>query len=387
MNNQFNLAISSFNGVPFSSDSVTYISNITLTNTNYNTHVLNNNKLHWPNEITFTEHSIISSSADEFGGLIVAAGFLVPTKTQGGLFYYPFTTADRSQVTPNEPFELSYKSSSDNNWFYHRVRFVDINGDGNTNDILTCRTYKPTFGATKTELVAFILNIKTQTFDENVIMSGACDIFFDIADIDNDGRFEIVAAGFFISQLNIIYSDDAHNSFLNNNAKKIAIDTNAGQLFDVKLADLNLDNSLEILASNHQGNNDHVKGSLYYYKLKGSNIRNATWDRFVIYDNFPVLKQGIKQAAPGGANLFKPNLNNKLEKPSILVAGDGAEYAYLFEPHTSQSGAFNYTLTWTHLFKNTVGGISIADIDGDGYSECAIPSYEENAIYIFTFAP
>ncbi len=385
--NQFHLAVSSFNGIPFSGDFVTYYTNFS---TNLETNIgkqLNNNNLHWPNELTYSTHSIISPTVDEFGGLIVASGFLVPTKTNGGLWYYTFTSADRSQITQNAPYELSRSVNKQHDWFYHRVKFVDINGDGSADDLITCRTYKPIFGSTQTELVAFILDNKSQTFVENVIMKGGCDIFFDIVDLDKDGRFEIVAAGFFISQLNIIYSDEKTNSFLNGNAKMITIDSNAGQLFDIKVEDLDSDNQLEILATNHQGNSNKIKGALFYYKLKGSNYRNSTWEKFMIYENFPVLKQGINQAAPGSATLIYPNLNNtKKELPYILVAGDGAEYGYLFEPSLSGSN-LNYTLTWNYMFSNTVGGVSVADIDGDGFNEFIIAIYEANSCFLFSFSP
>ena len=125
---QYHLAISSFNGVPFSSDYVTYFSNFTLNSASRTIRVLNNQRLHWPNEATFTNESIISVTVDPFGGLLVAAGFLVPTKTYGGIFYYPFLSADRSQPTTNEPYELSFNKEQQHNWFYHRVRLIDIDG-------------------------------------------------------------------------------------------------------------------------------------------------------------------------------------------------------------------------------------------------------------------
>ena len=141
-------------------------------------------------------------------------------------------------MTKYSPINLSFKHEENINWFYHRALLADLNADGRE-DILSCRTYKPTlFGETKTELVAFIFNEKKQNFDGVVIMESACDVFFDVKDIDKDGRFEIVAAGFFISKLNLIYSEDAKNSFVNRQVKVKTIDTNAGQLFDVKLADL-----------------------------------------------------------------------------------------------------------------------------------------------------
>lgn len=153
-------------------------------------------------------------------------------------------------MTKLPPINLSFKHEENIDWFYHRAQLVDLNADGRE-DILSCRTYKPVlFGETKTELVAFVFNEQKQNFDDVVIMESACDVFFDVKDIDNDGRFEIVAAGFFIAKLNLIYSDDAKNNFLNGQVKVKTIDSNAGQLFDVKLADLD------------------DRGNLFYYLMK-----------------------------------------------------------------------------------------------------------------------
>jgi hypothetical protein len=215
-------------------------------------------------------------------------------------------------------------------------------------------------------------------------MEQACDVFFDVHDLDKDGRFEIVSSGFFISELNIIYSEDPDNNFLNNNVKKRTIDDKSGQFFDIKIADLDKKGNLEILVTNHQGNSAQVKGALFFYTFDG-NIRNGTFIKNMIFDNFPVLKSGFNQAAPGSAKLFYPNLKNQDERLHIMLSGDGAEYAYYFEP-TAIGTPLKYNLVWNQLFSNTVGGIDIADIDNDGFSECIIPIYENNICYLLTFA-
>ena len=72
----------------------------------------------------------------------------------------------------------------------------------------------------------------------------------------------------------------------------------------------------------------------------------------------------------------------------IIVAGDGAEYAYLFKPIISSGNVLSYTLVWKELYSgDTVGEISIADINHDGYAEFVVPLYEKNLIKVYTFAP
>jgi hypothetical protein len=73
------------------------------------------------------------------------------------------------------------------------------------------------------------------------------------------------------------------------------VDGNGGKFFDVQIDDLDNSGSLELLVTNHQGKSDNIKGSLFFYTLQGSNIRNATWLRNTIYDNFPVIHSGLNQ--------------------------------------------------------------------------------------------
>ena len=291
--NGYHLAVSSFNGAPFSADFAYYIGNFSLTGQNQIKR-LDNTKLHWPNEISYTRESLLGPQLDRYGGLLVAGGFLVPSKTNGALYYYPFNSQDRSSVSSDKPILLTEQGSQE--WFYHRAMVLDLNGEG-TNDILTCRTYKPIVGSANTELVALIYNQITNKYDENVILNNACDVFFDVTDLNNDGRFEIVAAGFFISKLSVVYSDDPQNSFVNGNVHVINIDTEGGEFFDVEVVDLDLDpdNKKELLVTNHQGNKAAVKGSLFYYKLDGE-FKTGKWTRTTIYNDFPVLKKGLNQA-------------------------------------------------------------------------------------------
>lgn len=77
-----------------------------------------------------------------------------------------------------------------------------------------------------TQLIGLVLNEATLTFEEKIIINetqSACDVFFDATDIDGDGRFEIVAAGYFTAKLTLIYSDDPKNSFLNGNVHVICL--------------------------------------------------------------------------------------------------------------------------------------------------------------------
>ena len=106
----------------------------------------------------------------------------------------------------------------------------------------------------------------------------------------------------------------------------------------------------------------------------------------LIYNNFPVLKTGIQQSAPGGFQAFYPKVRDEESaRPYILVSGDGAERAYLFAP--LDTNPIQYNLVWTELFSGyTVGGTAIADLDGDGINEFVIPLYESNTCFVYTLS-
>ena len=61
--------------------------------------------------------------------------------------------------------------------------------------------------------------------------------------------------------------------------------------------------------------------------------------------------------------------------------------AYLFKP-SDVGQALTYELAWSqHFDGDTIGGMSLADINNDGFMEVAIAIYERNQCVVFTLAP
>lgn len=70
----------------------------------------------------------------------VAGGFLVPMKTHGSISLY-----DTSSNPPKGPYYITNNRGADSSWFYHRIVWKDMDGDGDL-DVLTARAQKPILG-------------------------------------------------------------------------------------------------------------------------------------------------------------------------------------------------------------------------------------------------
>lgn len=105
--------------------------------------------LKWPNELTpvpkdmCTRHP--SSQLDD--ALLVADGFLVPGKENGGLWLlkHPGTVNEQKIC-------LTAAENPAEDWFYHKAVWIDLTGDGRRS-ILSARARKPMFGDSQGQLV------------------------------------------------------------------------------------------------------------------------------------------------------------------------------------------------------------------------------------------
>ena len=85
----------------------------------------------WPNNIMVIPEDVFSERA-----ILVPDGFLVPGKTNGGIYVVRMDSEDLTTVV--ETVEIT-ESSSSNDYFYHMGFWVDLNGDGRK-DLITARS-------------------------------------------------------------------------------------------------------------------------------------------------------------------------------------------------------------------------------------------------------
>ncbi|XP_059179524.1 uncharacterized protein LOC131958472 [Physella acuta] len=326
------------------------------------------NNLLWPNEISGTPAGALNGRY-----VVIPDGFLVPTKTDGSISLYNLDS-------PNGSLHVISTGSID--WFYHRVIWHDMNKDG-TLDALTCRANKPLIGATSGELLWFSNpagHSVDRPWSENVIAQGP-DVFFDVSKFTAGGKtYEvIVVAQFFHPSFKVFWTEDPRQNWSNHTAiRSKVIDTPAGKPFDVVIADVNADGKLDIVATT----NDEHNGTVLVYQVP-ADFRSGTYTRHLLTSGYASKSIGPNKGGPGSPYVVKTGASNT--KPSILVAGDDAAVVSLLTPAApSDPNNWNYARNdFLTTGSSTVGGLSFADVDGDGRVELFVPSYDEGKVDVY----
>jgi hypothetical protein len=353
--NQYDLWISSFS--MFGGGKV---QNISLTGDVFDLHEsdvkLISEAIDWPNEITPIPEHIFGK-----GYFAVASGFLVPGRSTGSIYILDSNTGIVRAI-----------SEKKRGYFYHKVIWFDINGDGRL-DIVSARAKKPIIGATDGELVWFEQPVNTDDIWREHLIAKGPDVNFLIEDLDGDGNIEILATEFFEKKLSII-------SRVGDTWEKRTLDDTLGSAFDIELVDINGDGKDDLLVTNHEGDE---KAAVFAYEIP-ANLQKP-WPRHTLIDGIVTENFGIKQASPGSAFAINiPKEDKKGLKPGIVFGGDGSTKVHYLKPLSSDTSDWSYSEEILVDTNSTIGTLAAGDLDGDGRAEIFAPAYDASRIYVIS---
>ncbi|KAK6172625.1 hypothetical protein SNE40_016242 [Patella caerulea] len=368
----YDLLVSSFNAIPFSTDGAYVVRNIGryLSNIAAIRPELITSQVTWPNEVAQVPDAVFGTST-----ISIAGGFLVPFKTNGAIKLADIT----SQASIKGPFDVTAGSSKE--WFYHKVQWVDMDKDGDL-DILTCRARKPIFGSSEGQLL-WLENPTNHSMQDpwkQHVLGEGPDIFFHHSVLNSSGNPTefIFTSGYFSKALSVYYLTSGNTWTDPSMVKSRVIDSTIGGVFGVDVVDINQDGVQDLLVTtnNEQGNG----GTVLVYTVP-SDARLGVYKRYNITRYYTPRKSGMGKGAPGAASML-PTSRNKFH--DILLSGDDDGRAYILTSSNTQTWAYNSTV-FADVGSGTVGQLSYADIDGDGSIEIFVPAYDVGQISVYSY--
>lgn len=318
---------------------------------------------------------VVPDDVFDFRAIIVPDGFLVPGHSNGGLYILKMDDTDLTEVVSTT--KISEKKKG---YFYHMGHWVDLNKDGRK-DFITARSNAKNGGG---ELVWFEHpeeGLTDATWTEHIVASGP-DVGIQVLEDSEFGRDEIMvfAAEFFNEKVSF-YRVSKHDGTL---VDSRVIDTEILSAYSVTFADINGDGTPELMVNNHE-TDDATNGIWAYTPPKY--WMTGDWEKHTIATDFKnKFSIAVPNMAPGFPYPFYPKVSdeNKKKTPAhILVAGDGDHTAHLLTPIDAKNWAWDRDTIKEE--KGTVGALTWADLDHDGWNEVWVPDYDNSKMEVFRF--
>lgn len=333
------------------------------------------NHFHWPNVATEVPEHIFSQSRQ----LVIGDGFMMPGKSNGGLYRYNIETGETTRL-------LKPKKG----WFYHKAEFMEFKGK---TIMITVRTTKPWFfGKHKGELVwaeppenphqtgKLHNGINEGPYWTEHVIGEVADFLFEMDDLTGNGMPDIVVTEYKGQQLSLFSFKSVTDDGTPQWEKSILAD-GLGELFDLRIMDLNGNGKKDILFTNHV--NDKRSG---IFALEQTD--KMAWRLHTLAQGIETRRPGKGEASPGNAVPFAPDKANPNQKPHVVVSGDGSGCAYLLIPNSQNEDDWEYQLVpLLDTGKAMIGQVIANDIDGDGIIEIGVPVYDWDSIEFFSYEP
>lgn len=390
----------------------------------------------WPNETARVPDGVLP-----FEAIVSPQGFL-STARPGRMTLINLDDPKRTEYVVDQstfiPPRCEPGSTDNQPWFYHDARFVDMDDDG-LRDLVTVRSSliaRGGFCPPSGQLVWFrnpgkALDKDTE-WQEFVLVDvdpapGGPESNMNAYDFDGDGIVEIVGTHFFKYDAITIYGAPAGKRWSDVDpvdgpfVRQKDIMRGQGNPFAVEIVDLNLDGRVDVLTSNHQGDQcfkvttTEIPGrAIAIEQPIDGKIFSSDWRVHVIKDNiraaptFPEPERGPGRLAPNRAVAFWPKRSMQgAAKPWIVLGGDEAAKVWVLQPESGSPNDWAYRsavifdindaygANTTQMLMDDPQGISISTIGGlawrydapgpDGMAEIYLPVFEGRDIHVIGF--
>jgi len=393
----------------------------------------------WPNETSRVPDGVVP-----FEAVVSPQGFQV-TPAPGRLSLInlndPALTEYIVQQSTFSPPRCEPGNPDNQPWFYHDARFVDMDEDGRK-DIVTVRSSFRVAGGfcPPTGQLVWFRNpgeeLKPEVeWQEFVLVDaqpkpGGPEVNMNVYDLEGDGTPEVIASHFFKHDAITVYGapegrrwsdvDPVDGPFV----RQKDIMRGQGNPFAVEIVDLNLDGKVDVLTSNHQGDNcfevtrSEIPGRVIAIEQpEDGRLFDSDWQVHVLKDNirpnptFPEPETGPGRLAPNRAIAFWPaRVLEGNTRPWILAGGDEASRVWVLKPrYPLDSSRWEYDSAAIFDINEYYGpnasqtllddpqGVSVSTIGGFawrydrrgplGLAEVYFPVFEAREIHVMSFRP
>jgi len=290
---------------------------------------LNTPSFEWPNNV-----QVIPKEVFGYRAIMVPDGFLVPGKSNGGLY---IITMDETDITKTK--STTKISAKKNGYFYHMGEWVDMNNDGRL-DFLTARSNAKAGGG---QLVWFehpAEGLTSAVWAEHVVTEGP-DVGIQVVHVPQYKNEVVVFAAEFFNEKVSFYRVSTKTGEL---VDSRVIDTEIGSAYSVTYADINNDGAMELMVNNHETKDD--QDGIWAYSFP-NNWMTGDYTKHTIATGFKnKFSLTVPNMAPGFPYPFYPQVSKQGRSAAhIVVAGDGDHTAHIMtpsDPHNPPETLYQY---------------------------------------------
>lgn len=196
-----------------------------------------------------------------------------------------------------------------------------------------------------------------------------------------EGEYVLFAAEFFNEKVTFYRIKKDDGSLVDSRL----IDDEILSAYQVTYADLNGDGIKELMVNNHE--TDDSTNGIWAYSFPADWMTGEYTKRTLATDFKNAFSITVPNMAPGFPYPFYPETKYEGEighAAHILVAGDGDHTAHIMTSTDAEN--FVWERDTLKNMRGTVGAMTWADLDHDGWNEVWVPNYDDSKIEVFRFS-